>query len=168
MLATEDQVMDPVALARLISDSDATYMMATPTAWAALIASGWSGDRRLNAACAGETLTDALAEDLLQRCAAVWNAWGPTEVTVNAGAARVEPGQTVTVGTPFPGVRIHVVDQRGRVQPIGVPGEVAIGGVGVSRGYLNRPDEQKLRFVNEPCDRNELVYRHRRPRQVPA
>ena len=159
VLATEDQVMDPVALARLISDSDATYMMATPTAWAALIASGWSGDRRLTAACAGETLTDALAEDLLQRCAAVWNAWGPTEVTVNAGAARVEPGQTVTVGTPFPGVRIHVVDQRGRVQPIGVPGEVAIGGVGVSRGYLNRPDEQKLRFVNEPCDRNELVYR---------
>lgn len=159
VLASDDQRMDPVALERLISDSGATYMMATPTAWAALIASGWSGNRRFTAASAGEPLTDALAEDLLQRCAAVWNTWGPTEVTVNAGAARLEPGQTVTVGTPFPGVRIHVVDRRGRVQPIGVPGEIAISGVGVTRGYLNRPDEQKLRFVDEPCDRNELVYR---------
>ena len=68
VLATAEQAMNPAALSRLIIDSGATYMMATPTTWWALIAAGWRGDRRLTAVSVGETLTDRLAEALLQRC----------------------------------------------------------------------------------------------------
>jgi amino acid adenylation domain-containing protein len=158
VLATVEQAMNPDALSSLIADTGATYMMATPTTWSALIAAGWSGDRNLTAVPAGEALNDALAEALLRRCRAVWNAWGPTETTVIAGSARLAEGDTVTVGRPLPNVRVYVVDSRGRMQPVGVPGEIAIGGIGVARGYLNRPDEQARRFGDDPFQVGGRIY----------
>ncbi|MGC2652821.1 MAG: amino acid adenylation domain-containing protein [Mycobacterium sp.] len=159
VLATGEQAMNPAALSRLIADTRATYMMATPTTWAALIAAGWSGNRTLTAVPAGEALTDALADALLQKCRAVWNAWGPTETTVVAAAARLTDGDTVTVGTPLPGVRVYVVDSRGREQPVGVPGEIAVGGAGVARGYLNQPDAHARRFGDDPFHAGGRIYR---------
>jgi amino acid adenylation domain-containing protein len=159
VLATAQQAMNPAALARLIADVRATYMMATPTTWSALVAAGWHGDPNLIAVPAGETLTDTLAGALLERCGSVWNAWGPTETTVVAAAARLTSGDTVTVGRPLPGVRVYVVDPRGRLQPVGVPGEIAIGGAGVARGYLNRPEEQARRFGDDPFHVGGRTYR---------
>ncbi len=159
ILATGEQAMNPVALSRLIGDVRATYMMATPTTWSALIVAGWSGDRDLTAVPAGEALTDALAEALLQRCRTVWNAWGPTETTVVAAAARLSHDDTVTVGTALPGARVYILDPRGRIQPIGVPGEIAVAGAGVARGYLNQPDEYARRFGDDPFHVGGRIYR---------
>ena len=159
VLATAAQATNPAALSRLIADSGATYMMATPTTWGALVAAGWRGNRRLTAASVGETLTDGLAEALLQRCGAVWNAYGPTEATVGTSVARLAEGDTVTVGRPLPNVRVYVTDPRGRLQPVGVPGEIAIGGVAVARGYLNRPDEHARRFGDDPFHAGGRIYR---------
>ncbi len=159
VLATTAQVTNPTALIRLIADSGATYLMATPTTWAALVAAGWRGNRRLTAVAAGETLSDALAKALLQRCPAVWNAYGPTETTVVTNVARLAEGDTVTVGRPLPNVRVYVTDDCGRLQPIGVPGEIVIGGVAVGRGYLDRPDEQTRRFSKDPLHQGGRIYR---------
>ena len=159
VLATAEQATNPAALSRLIADARATYMMATPTTWSALIAAGWSGDRNLTAVPAGEALTDALADALLQRCRAVWNAYGPTETTVVISVARLAEGDTVTVGRPLPNVRVYVTDPRGRLQPVGVPGEIAIGGAAVGRGYLNRPDEHARRFGDDPFHVGGRIYR---------
>jgi amino acid adenylation domain-containing protein len=159
VLATAEQAANPAELSRLIADARATYMMATPTTWSALIAAGWRGDRNLTAVPAGEALSEALAEALLQRCRAVWNAWGPTETTVVAAAARLADGDTVTVGTPLSGVRVYIIDPRERLQPVGVPGEIAVGGAGVARGYLNRPDEHARRFGDDPFDVGGRIYR---------
>jgi amino acid adenylation domain-containing protein len=159
VLATREQAMNPAALRRLMADVRATYLMATPTTWSALIAAGWSGDRDLTAVAAGETLTDALAEALLQRCRTVWNAWGPTETTVVATTAQLADGDTVTVGTPLPNVRVYVTDQRGRIQPLGVPGEIVVGGAGVARGYLNQPDDFAGRFGADSFHSGGRIYR---------
>ena len=159
VLATAAQAMNPAALIRLIADSGATYMMATPTTWGALVAAGWRGNRRLTAVSVGETLTDGLAEALLQRCGSVWNGYGPTEATVVTNVARLAEGDTVTVGRPLPNVRVYVTDSRGRLQPVGVPGEIAIGGVAVGRGYLNRPDEHARRFGDDPFHVGGRIYR---------
>jgi len=150
VLATREQMMNPIAVGRLISAVGATYMMATPTMWGALVASGWSGEPRLTAATAGETLSDTLAGELQERCRAVWNCWGPTETTIINGGARLDPGDRNTLGTPLPGVRVYVLDRQRRMQPVGLPGEVAIGGPWVARGYLDRPEEQARRFVDDP------------------
>jgi amino acid adenylation domain-containing protein len=159
VLASSAQATEPVALSRLIADSGATYMMATPTTWAALVASGWGGNRHLAAASIGETLPDRLAKALLQRCGQVWNTYGPTEATIIDTVVRLADGDTVTVGTPFSNVRMYVIDPDGRLQPVGVPGEIAIGGVAVARGYHNRPDEQARRFGDDPFHAGGRMYR---------
>ncbi len=159
VLASSAQATEPVALSRLIADSGATYMMATPTTWSALVASGWNGNRHLAAASIGETLPDGLAKALLQRCGQVWNTYGPTEATIIDTVVKLADGDTVTVGKPFSNVRMYVVDPAGRLQPVGVPGEIAIGGVAVARGYHNRPEEQARRFVDDPFHAGGRMYR---------
>jgi amino acid adenylation domain-containing protein len=159
VLATAAQATNPAALMQLIADSDATYMMATPTTWGALVGAGWRGDRRLTAASIGETLNDGLAEALKQQCRAVWNTYGPTEATVITSVARLAEGDTVTVGRPLPNVRMYITDPHGRLQPVGVPGEIAIGGVAVGRGYRNRPDEHARRYGDDPFHAGGRIYR---------
>jgi amino acid adenylation domain-containing protein len=159
VLAPAAQAANPVALSQLIADSGATYMMATATTWEALVAAGWRGGRRLTVVSVGETLGSRLAEALLQRCGAVWNGYGPTEGTAGTSVARLAAGDIVTVGRPLPNLRVYITDSHGRLQPVGVPGEITIGGAGVARGYLNRPDEQARRFGDDPYDVGGRIYR---------
>jgi amino acid adenylation domain-containing protein len=159
VLATAAQAMNPAALIRLIAHSGATFIMATPTTWAALVAAGWRGNRRLTAAAGGETLTDGLAQALLKRCGSVWNCYGPTETTDLTNVVRLAEGDTVTVGRPLPNVRVYITDSRGRPQPVGVPGEIVIGGAAVGRGYLNRPAEHARRFGDDPFEVGGRIYR---------
>jgi amino acid adenylation domain-containing protein len=159
VLATVAQATNPAALSRLIADSGATYMMATATTWRALVAAGWRGDHRLTVVSVGETLNDGLAEALLQRCGSVWNGYGPTEATAGTSVARLAEGGTITVGRPFANTRVYITDSRGRLQPVGVPGEITIGGAGVARGYLNRPDEHARRFGDDPFHVGGRIYR---------
>jgi amino acid adenylation domain-containing protein len=159
VLATDVQAKDPRELAQLIECYEATAMSATPTTWSMLIGAGWSGRPGLLAVCAGELLPDRLARELRQRCRAVWNGWGPTEATVFAGGGFVEAGEPVTVGKPLPGVRIYVMDNRGRLLSCGVPGEIVIAGLGVSRGYVNRPEETPQRYRLDPFVDGDRMYR---------
>ncbi|NMM84031.1 hypothetical protein B2J88_06620, partial [Rhodococcus sp. SRB_17] len=159
VVATTEQMHDPRRLAELIESSRATRMSATPTSWAALLAAGWAGRPGLLAASVGEPLPDALAASLTEVCAGVWNGWGPTETTVFAGGGLVRSDEPVTVGRPLPGTRVYVTDTKGRLLPLGVPGEIVIGGPGVSRGYLSRPEETAKRFGRDPFMEGERVYR---------
>ena len=159
VLASASQASNPAELSRLIADSGATYMMATPTSWGALIAADWPGNRRLTAVSVGETLGDRLSATLLQRCGSVWNGYGPSEATAGTNFARMAKGGTITVGRALPNVRAYIIDSRGRLAPVGVPGEIAIGGVGVARGYLNRHDEEALRFGDDPFHAGGRIYR---------
>jgi amino acid adenylation domain-containing protein len=159
VLATDAQARDPRQLGELIQRRKATYMCATPTTWSMLLAAGWTGRPGLLAVSWGEPLSDRLASELQQRCRAVWNGWGPTEATVIAGGGFVDAGEPVTVGRPLPGVRIYVLDSAGRLVPCGVPGEIVIAGRGVSRGYVNRPEESAQRFGFDPFVDDDQMYR---------
>ncbi|GEJ57773.1 non-ribosomal peptide synthetase [Anaeromyxobacter diazotrophicus] len=82
------------------------------------------------------------------------NAYGPTETSVAAAWHRVDPaappGTRVPIGRPIANVRAYVLDRQGQLQPPGVPGELCVGGAGVGRGYLNRPELTSERFVHDP------------------
>src|SRR5581483_3269216 len=95
----------------------------------------------------------------LQRLApdcAIVNHYGPTETTVGAltygvtGDASRIPGESLPIGKPLGNLRAYVLDATGAPTPIGVAGELFIGGAGVARGYLNRADLTRERFVNDP------------------
>ncbi len=93
------------------------------------------------------------------------NNYGPTEATVNATAHAVEPllgnGQAVPIGRPTANTQIYILDPRGEPVPVGIEGEIYIGGDGVARGYLNRPDLTAERFLRDPfsADASARMYR---------
>jgi amino acid adenylation domain-containing protein len=159
VLAARDDARDPRRLGALIDASGATLMHATPTTWQMLLESGWAGSPRLVAVCGGDTLSEALAGSLLDRCAAVWNGYGPTEAAVYTTFSQVARGAPITIGRPIANVRVYILDRWRRPVAVGIPGEIVIGGAGVSAGYANQPDETAQRFVPDPFDPGSSVYR---------
>jgi len=128
----------------------ATAMQATPATWRLLLEAGWPGDGQLNALCGGEALPRDLATQLLPRSAALWNLYGPTETTIWSAIARITADTGVVIGRPIANTQIYLLDQRLNPLPIGVPGEIYIGGTGLARGYLNRSELTAERFVPNP------------------
>ncbi|MEB0259440.1 amino acid adenylation domain-containing protein [Undibacterium sp. 5I1] len=80
-----------------------------------------------------------------------FNMYGPTECTVDATIGLIEPSALNThIGRPIANARIHILDRQSQLVPVGVSGEIYIGGIGVARGYLNRPELTAERFVTDP------------------
>ena len=150
VIAPRAAARDPRVLGTLLERCGATVMLATPTTWRMLVEAGWTGSRRLNAWCGGEALTPDLAAKLLARCASVWNHYGPTETTVTATLERVVEAESISVGRPMANVRTYVVNSAMQPVPVGVTGELCIGGDGVARDYLGRTDLTSERFVVDP------------------
>jgi amino acid adenylation domain-containing protein len=151
ILASREQAMDGEALRRLIEAHGVTVMQATPVTWRLLLASGWVGGPAFKALCGGEALSPALAEALGPKVGALWNMYGPTETTVWSTCGRVESaGPEIDIGRPIANTTVWILDRNGSVCPIGVPGEIHIGGDGVALGYLNRPELTADRFIADP------------------
>ncbi|HVG10753.1 MAG TPA: amino acid adenylation domain-containing protein [Thermoanaerobaculia bacterium] len=148
VVASREVAADGALLAAEIARSGATVLQATPSTWQMLIESGWSGSPGLTALCGGEALPRELARGLLDRTSALWNLYGPTETTVWSSACRVD--RTVSIGRPLANESIHLVDRRLQPLPIGVEGELLIGGAGLARGYSGRPDLTAERFLPNP------------------
>lgn len=153
VLAGREVASDAKRLRDLLVKRQPTVMQATPATWRGLIDAGWAvGDTPgLKVLCGGEALPRELANELLPRVAEVWNMYGPTETTIWSTVERVanEPGP-VSIGRPIANTRVYVLDAAGELLPVGVPGELYIGGAGVARGYHGRPDLTEARFVVDP------------------
>jgi acyl-CoA synthetase (AMP-forming)/AMP-acid ligase II/acyl carrier protein len=140
-----------VLLTRALVERRATLMQATPATWRLLLAAGWTGDVTFRICCGGEALPPDLAQ-ALQRCGRdLWNLYGPTETTIWSIATRLDQiGHCVPIGRPIANTTVYVLDAQQQPVPIGVAGELYIGGVGIARGYLNQPDLTAERFVPNP------------------
>lgn len=151
VVATRDQQRDGGALRALVESSQASYLQATPAGWRVLVESGWQGRAGFKAVSGGEPLALDLAEALLARCGEVWNGYGPTETTIYSTYWRVEnPRAGIGIGRPVANTQVWILDEHRQLCPIGVPGELWIGGDGVTLGYLNRPELTAERFVDDP------------------
>jgi surfactin family lipopeptide synthetase A len=151
VVASREVVADGVALAELLALSGATVMQATPVTWRLLLAAGWSGKRQLKILCGGESLPKELAEQLLPKAASLWNLYGPTETTIWSTVCKIEPeDELISIGRPIANTQIYLLDQHLQPVPVGVPGELYIGGAGLARGYLNRPELTAERFIRHP------------------
>ncbi|MEW9625418.1 non-ribosomal peptide synthetase, partial [Rhodanobacter geophilus] len=150
VLASREQAMDGEALQALLAQHAITLMQATPATWRMLLQAGWQGGASFRALCGGEALAPDLAAALLPRCGEVWNLYGPTETTVWSTCAKLEKDRPVRIGTPIANTTVWVLDERRQPCPLGVPGELWIGGAGVALGYLHRPELTAERFVADP------------------
>jgi amino acid adenylation domain-containing protein len=84
----------------------------------------------------------------------IWNLYGPTETTANATVKKITPGSEISIGRPISNTQIYILDMNLQLVPVGVPGNLFIGGDGVARGYLNNPRMTAKHFVPNPFSSN--------------
>lgn len=157
VLRPPDFERDPLKLAELIENHRINTLICLPSLYSFLLQVG--GAERLRSLksviVAGETCPPALVEQHYEQLPGrkFFNEFGPTEGTVWCSVAEIDGGSnphSVSIGRPIPNVRLYILDKQGRPTPIGVFGEIHIGGNGVVRGYHNRPDLTASKFVPDP------------------
>ncbi|MBT8342952.1 MAG: amino acid adenylation domain-containing protein, partial [Desulfatitalea sp.] len=155
IVADRDQVKDGDRLADLIARHGITLLQATPSTWRMLLTSAWAeqrpGDQKLKALCGGEPLPPDLVKELLPRVSELWNMFGPTETTVWSTCKRIRTSDAViSVGKPIANTQVYILDPNAKPLPVSTPGELCIGGKGVTLGYHNRPELNAERFLDHP------------------
>ncbi|GAX37798.1 non-ribosomal peptide synthetase family protein [Nodularia sp. NIES-3585] len=165
VIVSREVATDAIQLFQTINDSGATVMQATPATWRMLLAIGWEGNQNLKIICGGELLTRHLANQLLERSSSVWNMYGPTETTIWSTVDKVESGDgAITIGSPILNTQIYVLKEPARrkndiLEPVvdEEEGQVYIGGVGLARGYWNRPELTAEKFITDPFRNDPTV-----------
>ena len=155
--------IDPSAILECIRREGITVVQATPTMWSLLVARDVAGVlSQCKVLSGGESLPLDLADRLIDRAQAVWNVYGPTETTVYSAVHELtgrhrEP----LVGKPIDNTVVHLLNECLQPVPVGVTGDLYIGGAGVARGYFGRPALTADRFTPNPFGkgRGERLYR---------
>ncbi|MBW4678519.1 MAG: amino acid adenylation domain-containing protein [Microcoleus vaginatus WJT46-NPBG5] len=162
ILISREVASNGTELLKTLSSSGATFMQATPATWQMLLAAGWQKSPNLKILCGGEALPRKLANELLERGENVWNLYGPTETTIWSTIYQVEGNdQPVSIGNPIANTQLYILDKHLQPVPVGIQGELYIGGAGLVRGYLNRPDLTAEKFIANPFsqDSNSRLYK---------
>ena len=162
-------LLHAAALARLVAVGEVTHLTAVPSVLSAMFedhAGVLAGSRLRVVVSSGEVLTAGLVRTIRSVVPAVTivNLYGSTEVSGDATALVIEPGavvgERVPIGRPIPNARLYVVDGDGARCPVGVPGELWIGGMPVARGYQGDPAPTQLRPPRTtPVTRYDLKHR---------
>ena len=146
VIAPREAALNAEHLQALIHQHGVSHMQATPTTWRLLLDTSWRVQPPFTVMCGGEALPLDLSKKLRQQGVTLWNLYGPTETTIWSANRLINQAHTQDsegtepVGAPIRNTQMYVLDSRQNLQPIGVAGELMIGGDGLARGYLNRPD----------------------------
>lgn len=146
-LASREEASDGQLLRARLAHCGATILQATPATWRLLLDAGWHSHAGLRMFCGGEALPRELADRLLAGGGALWNLYGPTETTIWSTAERVHTAAAIAIGRPIANTQVYVLDGAGQRVPVGVLGELYIGGSGVAHGYHGRPQLTAEKFV---------------------
>jgi amino acid adenylation domain-containing protein len=158
IIAPQDSVADGSRLQNLLHDHQATVMQATPTTWRLLLLSGWQNETKIKILCGGESFPNELAKRLVALSDSVWNLYGPTETTIWSTVHQVQEvtDKPVPIGKAIANTSIHILNQHLEPVPAGMVGDLYIGGAGLARAYLNRPEETAEKFIPNPFGQGRL------------
>ncbi|WP_113925697.1 non-ribosomal peptide synthetase [Cognataquiflexum aquatile] len=148
-LVKKEIAMDGFSLSKKLEEVRPTHMQATPSGWQLLLSSGWNNPEGIIMTTGGEALLEE-TKNLLAQTGKLWNLYGPTETTITSTFKKMEVGEKVSIGKPIDNTSVYILGPEGGVNPIGIPGELCIGGKGVGRGYLNKPDLTSQKFLHNP------------------
>jgi acyl-coenzyme A synthetase/AMP-(fatty) acid ligase/acyl carrier protein len=150
VLASAETLHSLPRLAALIREAGVTFACLPPAVLNLLTGEDFPGLRVLLSA--GEELSSELLRAWLRPGLEIYNGYGPTEASIGATFMRMDASTQLPppIGRPKPNYRVYVLDSYLNPVPVGVIGELHIGGAGVARGYLNRPEQTKERFVPDP------------------
>ncbi|SMD41574.1 Phosphopantetheine attachment site [Aquiflexum balticum DSM 16537] len=148
-LATREVAMDGFSLAQKLREVQPTHVQATPSGWQMLLNSGWKNPQNIKMLVGGEALSEELKDNLVG-LGPLWNMYGPTETTIWSTYKKMELNERVNIGKPIDNTSVYILGPDGGLNPIGIPGELCIGGNGVGRGYLNREELTAQKFLPDP------------------
>ncbi|WP_455825760.1 non-ribosomal peptide synthase/polyketide synthase [Pseudomonas graminis] len=160
LLSSQALALDPEAIIDLAHSQSANVLQATPSTWRMLLESPRAPLLRgIKALCGGEALPADLAQRMLDLQGPLWNLYGPTETTIWSAAHRLLEAQPF-VGRPIANTSLFILNAGLTPCPLGAAGELLIGGVGLARGYHERPALTAERFVPNPYGApGERLYR---------
>lgn len=152
ILVDDRSSRDPIALQNILDRSGISFFQATPSMWRALQIAGWKGNRSIVGISGGEKINPELSKFFSTALKGFWNMYGPTETTVWSSAQSLNgfsknKGTAVPIGYPLHNTQLYIVNEDHEILPVGVWGELAIGGHGVVNGYIDRPDLTAERFT---------------------
>ena len=156
LIAPQSAASDAVELQELFESANVTVMQATPSTWRMLLDAGWSGSPGLKILCGGEALPAKLADRLAGKGGQLWNMYGPTETTIWSTIYRIDGEQAVAdedvvpIGRPIANTEIYIFDAGLRPVPVGVPGDLYVGGDGLAHGYHGRAGLTAEKFIEHP------------------
>jgi tyrocidine synthetase III len=154
---SKEKLMPGAALTDTINRGRITVTLLSPTALSHLVPEQVPSLHTVLSG--GEALPLSLSQKWA-KCVNLFNAYGPTEITVIAAMGHVgKDTERITIGSPLPNYKTYILDAQGNQLPIGIPGELCIGGAGVGRGYLNQPDLTAEKFVADPFNPGGKMYR---------
>ncbi|KAF3884397.1 non-ribosomal peptide synthetase [Tolypothrix campylonemoides VB511288_2] len=162
VVLTRDLIADGGQSTAALGTSSATVMQGTPATWRALMQAGFLGNPQLKILCGGEALDRELAAQLLERADSLWNMYGPTETTIWSAVSQVQPDSgAVSIGRAIANTQFYILDVNLQPVPVGVAGELHIGGDGLARGYLSRPELTAEKFIPNPFSKKpgERLYK---------
>ena len=160
VIIPNELLMDPKRFVQSLADNQVTRLVLVPSLLRVILESTENLAQRLAflryCVCSGESLPVELATEFRKQlpAAKLINLYGSSEVAADVTCYEVEssePAGSVPIGKPIANTRVLVLDQHFQPTPVGVPGEIFIGGAGVARGYLNRPDLTAERFIPDPA-----------------
>jgi amino acid adenylation domain-containing protein len=151
VVLSRDDASDGFRLLKHITEQDATVLQATPATWRMLLETSWIGSPKLKMLCGGEALPRDLADRLVAKGKELWNMYGPTETTIWSAVARVQADHApISIGQPVANTQLYILDPNLQQVPLGVTGELLIGGLGLARGYHQRPELTAEKFIADP------------------
>ncbi|MFT3904332.1 MAG: amino acid adenylation domain-containing protein [Niabella sp.] len=161
VLADNEAAKSGDLLLKLIADKKVSIMLATPVTYKLMLNAGWEDKIDITVLSAGEPLPATLARDLIPRCKSLYNVYGPTETTVICILAQISDYNKITIGKPIQGTPVYFLDENLKPVAANEIGEIYIGGAGVSKGYLNRPELTSEKFIKDPFStaENAVMYK---------
>jgi len=163
LLPKDEELESPKALASLITGFGAGFLSTTPSRLSAFLKDPdfqAAMARMESVVCGGE----AFPSDLLQRLqldskARIYNQYGPSEATVAVSVKQLNDAPVITAGQPMANCKLYVLDNWGNPLPIGVYGNLYVGGICVGRGYRNAPELTEGSFSDNPFELGDRLYR---------
>lgn len=158
VIATKEEVLHIPVLNKLLQQHKPHLLQATPSLLNALVEDGMQPNDHLKIVSCGEPMSQELCSQLLMRVAELWNLYGPTETTILATGVRLISPDYITIGEPHANTFIFITDEFQQPVAPGVYGDIYIGGKGVAKGYLNRPELTRQKFLDGIAGYNGPVY----------
>jgi amino acid adenylation domain-containing protein len=162
-IADEMERRDPALLAAFIAENEIDLAVIFPAYLKLMDADQLSGLKTL--VTAGEAAPyEKMLEHLRRGTTRCFNGYGPTEASVCSTLFRITPenvaaSRNIPIGSPIPNTQLYICNDDHALQPVGVVGEICVGGAGLARGYLNRPELTGQKFIPHPYAEGERLYK---------